>query len=58
MPLPLAWLMECGLDFPSPLPTDQACTGQNQQNCVEVLLLASLSREGPSQGLERGHESH
>ena len=49
--LPLTWIMECGLDFPSLLPTHQTCPGQNLQNSVEVLLLAFFSREGPRQGL-------
>ena len=43
--------MGCGLDFPSPLPTDQTCPGQNPKNSVEVLPLAFLSSKGPRQGL-------
>lgn len=43
--------MGYGLDFSSPLPTDQTCPGQNPQNSVEVLPLAFLSSKGPRQGL-------
>lgn len=43
--------MGYGLDFSSPLPTDQTCPGQNPQNSVEVVPLAFLSSKGLRQGL-------